>query len=127
MTLINVIREFFQTPAGAAVVALFALAGLNFLLGTFAAIRDGVFQLEAIGAWLRKDIAGKVLPATAVLLIGHMLGGLTFDDGVSGVITPGGIITTIGLGMAATYVLGAIGSLQESLVAKPGTRKVPTE
>jgi hypothetical protein len=123
MTLIQVVREFFGTPAGAAVVALFALAALDFMLGVFAAFRDGIFKLDAVAAWLRKHVAGRVLPTAAVLLIGHMTGGLAFDDGAAGLLAPGTILTTIGLGMAGSYVLEVVGSLQESL----RTSRVPVD
>jgi hypothetical protein len=119
VTIVAAIQQFFDTPAGTAVVILFALAVLDFALGTFAAIRDNVFQLDAVGAWLRKHIAGRVLPTTAVLLVGHMTGGLNIDDGAAGILSPGTVLTTIGLGMAATYVLEVIGSVRESLTAKP--------
>lgn len=119
MTLINVVREFFATPAGTGVVLLFALAALDFLMGTFAALRDGTFQLDAIAAWIRKHIAGRVLPVTAVLVIGHMLGGLTLGGGLADVLSPGTVLTTIGLGAAGVYVLEVIGSVKESLTPKP--------
>jgi hypothetical protein len=83
-----------------------------------------VFQLDAVGAWLRKHIAGRVLPTTAVLLVGHMTGGLNIDDGAAGILSPGTVLTTIGLGMAATYVLEVIGSVRESLVPKPAERVI---
>lgn len=122
MTLINVVREFFATPAGTGVVLLFALATLDFLMGTFAAARDGVFQLDAIGAWIRKHIAGRVLPVAAVLVIGHMLGGLTLGAGIDALLSPGTVLTTIGLGAAGVYVLEVIGSVRESLTPKPLVR-----
>jgi hypothetical protein len=123
MNLTTIVQQFFATPAGVAVVALFALAVLDFALGTFAAIRDDVFQLDALGAWLRKHVAGRVLPTTAVLLVGHMLGGLEFAS-AQDLVSPGTILTTIGLGMAGTYVLEVIGSVRESLVPKPAERVI---
>jgi hypothetical protein len=126
MTLITVVREFFATPAGAAVVALLALAVLDFALGVFAAIRDDMFRLDAIAAWLRKHVAGRVLPTSAVLLIGHMTGGLSLQGGAD-LLSPGTILTTIGLGMAGTYVLEVIGSVRESLVARPDEQETFTD
>lgn len=126
MTITAVVRDFFGTPAGAAVIALFALAALDWVLGTFAAIRDDVFRLDAVGAWLRKHIAGRVLPVTAVLILGHMLGGLSFGS-AQDLLTPGTILTSIGLGGAGIYVGEVIGSIRESLTPKPSTRSIPED
>jgi hypothetical protein len=126
MTLINVIREFFGTPAGTGVVLVFGLAVLEWLLGTFAAIRDGVFRLDSIGAWIRKHLAGRVLPLTTVLVLGHMLGGLAIE-GAADLLSPGTVLTTIGLGAAGVYILEVIGSVRESLTPRPDTRDVPTD
>jgi hypothetical protein len=126
MTIVQVIRDFFDTPAGTAVLILFAIAVLKFLMGTFAAIRDDVFELQAVSAWVRKDLAGRVLPIAAVLVFAHMTGGMSIDNG-SDLLSPGTILTTIGIGASAVYVLEVIGSIRESLQPKPGTRAVPTE
>jgi hypothetical protein len=103
------------------------LAVADFGLGVFAAIRDGVFTWDALAAWLRKSLVGRVLPIFGALFIGHLAGGLTVDDGVMGVLTPGTIITGIGLVAATAYVLEVIASIRESFVKKPETRAVPTE
>jgi hypothetical protein len=126
MTIVQVIRDFFDTPAGTAVLILFAIAVLKFLMGTFAAIRDDVFELQAVSAWVRKDLAGRVLPIAAVLVFAHMTGGMSIDNG-SDLLSPGTILTTIGIGASAVYVLEVIGSIRESFVPKPLTRNVPTD
>jgi hypothetical protein len=126
MTIVQVAREFFASPAGTAALLLFGMATLKFALGTFAAIRDDVFELSAVGAWLRKDLAGRVLPITAILMFGHMVGGAAIEDG-SDILAPGVILMTIGLGASAVYVLEVIGSIRESFVPKPLTRNVPTD
>lgn len=126
MSLGQAITQFFGTPAGTAVVALFLLAGLDFLLGAFAAVRDNVFTWDALAAWVRKNVAGRVLPITAVLVVAHLAGGLSIETS-SDLLSPGTVLTTIGLGMAATYVLEVIASVRESLTAKPDTRSIPTD
>ncbi len=126
MSLGQAITSFFSTPGGTAVVVLFLLAVLDFLLGTFAAIRDNVFQLDAIGAWIRKHLAGRVLPITVVLVVGHLAGGLSVET-TADIITPGTILTGIGVGAAAVYVAEVIGSLRESLTPKADTRAVPQD
>lgn len=125
MSLGQAITDFFGTPAGAAIVALFALAALGFAVGVLGAIRDDVFTWDALAAWIRKTIAGRVLPTTAVLLVGHLVGGLSFEGGE--IVSPGTVLTTIGLGMAASYVLEEIASIRESLTPKPGVRSVPED
>jgi hypothetical protein len=126
MNLGQAITSFFDTPAGTAIVLLFALATLDFALGTFAAFRDNVFQLDSVAAWLRKHIAGRVLPITAVLLTGHLAGGLSFEeDGIGAIIDPGTVLTGIGLTMAAAYIAETVGSLRTSLI--PGTASVPVD
>jgi hypothetical protein len=128
MNIGTAVQTFFNSPAGTAIVLLFALATLDFVLGTLAAIRDKVFQMEAVAAWLRKHIAGRVLPITAVLLTGHLAGGLAFeDDGFSAIIDPGTVLTGIGLTMAAAYIAETVASLRDSLTPKPLTRAVPED
>jgi hypothetical protein len=120
------IQTFFNTPAGTAIVLLFALATLDFALGALAAIRDNVFQLDVVAAWLRKSIAGRVLPITAVLLTGHLAGGLQFEqDGIGALIDPGTVLTGIGLTMAGAYIAETVASIRDSLT--PGTAKVPVD
>lgn len=124
MSLGQAITTFFGTPGGTAIVALFLLAALDFLLGVLAAIRDDVFEFGALAAWVRKHIAGRVLPITAVLVIGHLAGGLSIET-TSDILSPGTVLTTLGLGMAGAYVLETIASIRASLT--DGTAKVPQD
>jgi hypothetical protein len=126
MNLGTAVTTFFNTPAGTAIVLLFALATLDFVLGTLAALRDNVFDLTAVAAWLRKHIAGRVLPITAVLLTGHLAGGLSFEqDGIGALIDPGTVLTGIGLTMAGAYIAETVASIRDSLT--PGTATVPVD
>jgi len=121
------IASFFDSPAGQAVAALVVLGLADLLLGVFAAVRDNVFSWEAIDAWVRSQLAGRILPIAAILILGHIAGGISFDDGTSGVLSVGGIITGGGLVAAGLYVITTAASLLESLQPKPGTREVPEE
>jgi hypothetical protein len=126
MNLGTAVTTFFNTPAGTAIVLLFALATIDFVLGTLAALRDNVFDLTAVAAWLRKHIAGRVLPITAVLLTGHLAGGLSFEqDGIGALIDPGTVLTGIGLTMAGAYIAETVASIRDSLT--PGTATVPVD
>jgi hypothetical protein len=121
------IDAFFATPVGQAVVVIALLAVLDFGLGVFAAIRDDVFTFDALAAWVRKTLLGRIAPIFGTLIVGYVAGGLSLDDGVSGVLTPGTIITGIGLVAGTAYVLEVIASIRESFVPKPGVRDVPVE
>ena len=123
----DMLTEFFDAPAGQAVIAVALLAVADFALGVFAALRDDVFSMDAVAAWLRRNLAGRVAPIFGTLLVGHMVGGLALDDGASSILSPGVLITGIGLTAAVAYVLEVIASMRESLVNKPATRSVPTE
>lgn len=131
MSLYVAIRQFFDAPAGQAVVALLALAFLDFLLGAFAAFRDGTFRLDAVAAWVRKHIAGRVLPIATVLILGHILGGVSVEGASAQPI--GVIVSAIGLAAAAVYVLEIVGSIRESLTPKgpldnvDEVRRTPTD
>jgi type IV secretory pathway VirB2 component (pilin) len=126
MDITQAIDQFMHSPAGQAVLLMALLAVLDFALGTFRAIQNGTFQLDALAAWLRKHIAGRVLPTFAVLIVGHIAGGLTVDDGVAGILSPGTILTGIGIAMATAYILETIGSLRATLDSSAGDT-VPTD
>lgn len=120
------VDAFLGSPAGQATVAVAVLALVDFVLGTLAALRDGTFRWDAIAAWVRKHLAGRVGPIAVVLAVGHAAGGISFDDGVSGVLSPGAIVTGIGLAAAASYLAETIASIRDSLTADP-TRAVPQD
>jgi hypothetical protein len=69
------LNEFLNSTAGQALAAMLVVAFLDFLTGTFAALRDGTFALDAIAAFLRKHIAGRVGPIAVLLLFGYFGGG----------------------------------------------------
>jgi hypothetical protein len=126
MSLGQAITSFFNTPAGTGILVIMALSVLEFALGVFRAVSDNVFQWDSVAAWVRKHLAGRVLPIVAVLVIGHLAGGLQFsEDGASAITHPGTIVTGIGLGAAALYVAETIASIRQSLT--PGTATVPTD
>jgi small-conductance mechanosensitive channel len=121
------IQAFFDTVAGNAVLLVALLAVVDLGIGVFAAIRDNVFQFDALAAWLRKTLVGRVMPIFGFLLVGYIAGGVSMEDGVGSVISPGGIITGVGLVAATTYVLEVIASIKESTIVKTDTRQVPTD
>jgi hypothetical protein len=124
---IGFLQEFFGTPAGSAIILVTVLAVADFAFGVFAAFRDDVFQLDALAAWVRKHIMGRVAPILGTLFLGAALGGISVQDGVGGILSPGAVLTGVGILAATTYVLEVIGSIKESMTPKPLVREVPEE
>jgi hypothetical protein len=96
----NLLTAFFQTEAGLAVQGVLVVALVDFLLGVMAAFRDGTFALDAVAAWLRKHVAGRVGPIAALLFVGHF--------GAQP------LLVVTGLGAAGLYVAETIGSIKAS-------------
>ncbi len=68
------LREFIGSQAGTALLAMVGVAFADFLTGAFAALRDGTFALDAIAAFLRKHIWGRVAPIGTLLVLGYFGG-----------------------------------------------------
>jgi hypothetical protein len=64
------IQDFLASPGGIAVKAALVAAGLDFVFGVFFAVRDGSFALDAVAAWLRKHLAGRVFPISVLAAAG---------------------------------------------------------
>ncbi len=124
---IPLISEFFASPAGNAVILVVLMAVADLAFGVYAALRDNVFELDALSAWVRVHLWGKVAPILSVLLLGAATGGLTLNDGVSGILSAGGVLTGVGILAATTYILSVIASIKESFEPKPEVREVPVE
>lgn len=73
----DLLNEFLGSTAGQGLAAMLAAAFLDFATGAFAALRDGTFALDAIAAFLRKHIAGRVLPIATLLVVGYFGGDST--------------------------------------------------
>lgn len=68
------IQSLLDSPAGVAIYGALTAAFLDFAFGVFAAIRDGTFALDAVAAFLRKHILGRVLPASTLAVVGYYSG-----------------------------------------------------
>lgn len=119
------IDQFLHSPAGNAILLMALMAVLDWVLGTLRAVQDNTFTLDALAAWLRKAVAGRVLPTFAILLAGHIAGGLSVGQ-ASDLLSPGTILSGIGIAMASAYILETIGSIRDSLDSAAGD-KVPTD
>lgn len=69
------LQAFAASEAGTALQGLLIVAFADFATGTFAAIRDDTFAMEAVAAWVRKHIAGRVGPIGTLLLLAYFAGG----------------------------------------------------
>lgn len=69
------LQMFLDSQAGAAILAMVGVAFADFATGSFAAIRDGTFELGALAAFLRKHIWGRVAPISTLLTLGYFSGG----------------------------------------------------
>jgi hypothetical protein len=70
----NELQAFLDSTSGLALKAALAAAFLDFATGSFAALRDGTFALDAIAAFLRKHILGRVAPLATLLVVGYFGG-----------------------------------------------------
>lgn len=68
------LHAFLGSEAGIALQALVVAAALDFVTGTLAAVRDGTFEWQAIGAWIRKHLLGRVATVAVVLLAAYFTG-----------------------------------------------------
>ena len=92
------LAAFLASPTGLAVKALLVGAFLVFLLGAFAALRDGTFEWRFIDSFVRSTIWGRVAPVLAVLLLGYVADEPT--------ITGAGVIaaSAVGVGMISAAI-----------------------
>lgn len=67
-------QDFLASPAGLAIKAALAAAFLDFAFGVFAAIRDGSFAIDAVAAFVRKHLLGRVLPVSILVTTGYLTG-----------------------------------------------------
>ena len=94
-----ILQAFIASEAGIAVQGLVVVAFADFVTGVFAAYRDGTFSADAMGAWIRKHIGGRVGP-TAFLLV------LSYFGGPAGIVFLAGAVAT-----GATYVAETVASI----------------
>lgn len=82
------ITEFLNSDAGKALAGLLIVSFLDFVTGVFAALRDGTFALDAIAAFVRKHILGRVAPIGTLLAVAYF-GGDTGKLFLAGAIAAG--------------------------------------
>lgn len=98
------LNEFLNSTAGLAVKGALIAAFVDFAFGVFAALRDGSFQLDAIAAFVRKHLLGRVFPVSVLAIAGY----LTNDP----------IMIAAGAGALTAYAAETLGSIYKSLLPK---------
>lgn len=95
------LTAFLASEAGLAFQALVVAAMLDFIFGVLAAARDGSFEWQALGAWIRKHLAGRVAPVAVLLLVTYATGNFA--------------ILAVAIAAASTYAVETTASLIDSL------------
>src|SRR5688572_16168029 len=65
------IKALLDSPAGLAIYGALTAAFLDFAFGIYASVRDGTFAIDAVAAFLRKHILGRVAPASTLAIVGY--------------------------------------------------------
>ena len=68
------IQALLDSPAGIAIYGALTAAFLDFAFGVFSSVRDGTFSVDALAAFLRKHLLGRVLPASTLAVVGYYSG-----------------------------------------------------
>jgi hypothetical protein len=79
--------DFLASPAGLALKAALVAAFLDFAFGTYAALRDGVFALDSVAAFVRKHLLGRVLPVGTLAIAGYLTGDLAMNAAAAAALT----------------------------------------
>lgn len=123
------LKEFIASPAGTALLAMVGVAFADFATGAFAALRDGTFQLDALAAFLRKHIWGRVAPVGTLLVLGYFGGDTVGQLFMASALAAG----TAYAAETASSILGNLNPPKESDVAAKeinaaeAVNPVPTE
>lgn len=65
------LADLINSPAGLAIKGALVAAFLDFAFGIFAAVKDGTFALDAVAAFVRKHLLGRVFPVSVLALVGY--------------------------------------------------------
>lgn len=96
------LEAFLASDAGLALKGALVAAGLDFITGSFAALRDGTFALDALAAFLRKHILGRVAPLAALLAGAYVSGDA--------------ILMTFAIGGLTAYAAETVASVKGNLL-----------
>lgn len=68
------LTDFIGSTAGLAVKGALIAAFLDFAFGVFAAFRDGTFAIDALAAFVRKHLLGRVFPLSLLAFAAYFTG-----------------------------------------------------
>lgn len=103
-------EAFLNSDAGLALKGLLIVSFLDFATGSFAALRDGTFQMDAVAAFVRKHILGRVAPIGLLLVTGYFGG------------AAGQLFMVGALAAAAAYIAETVASVWGNVIPpKPET------
>jgi len=63
------VTEFVNSTGGLAVKGALIAAFLDFAFGVFASFRDGTFAVDALAAFVRKHLLGRVFPISLMAIV----------------------------------------------------------
>lgn len=106
------IADFLASPAGIAVQAALVAAFLDFATGVWRAYQDQIFALDAIGAFIRKHLLGRVFPLTLLAIAGWATGSVGINTAAAAALT--------------AYYAETIGSVYAALKV-PGSSRIPID
>lgn len=105
--------DFLASPAGLAVKAALAAAFLDFAFGVFGALRDGTFALDAVAAFVRKHLLGRVFPVAVLAIMGYLTGDVVMNATAAAALT--------------AYAAETVGSIYGSLATKATPAEIPVD
>ena len=102
------IEAFFASDTGRYAALVLILPLTDWVLGVLAAIRDGTFTLDSLAAFLRKHIAGRVLPIWVLMFLGYVTQSLVIP------VVEWPVFASLGTAAALAYIAETIGSILRS-------------
>ena len=105
--------DFLASPAGLALKAALVAAFLDFAFGTYAAFASGTFALDAVAAFVRKHLLGRVFPVGTLALMGYLTGDLVMNSAAAAALT--------------AYAVETMGSIYNSLTVKATVADIPVD
>lgn len=75
--IVALLQAFIDSPSGLAIKALLFGTILVFVLGVWAAKRDGTYDVKYIDTFVRSTVWGRVAPVATVLLVAYVSGDQT--------------------------------------------------
>lgn len=113
-------RIWTDQVTGTAITLIVAVAILDLLTGASRAFANGTFDFALVDVWVRKTIAGRVLPIVLVLVFGAAIGNITLGT------FSFNILTVAALAAAAVYLASTAASIIANLTPSTPDR-LPTE